>query len=89
MRVESSVGREPSVQSVLIPGDGSYTLTKVGVCQGLQTSTSSCRGSCSPLQREARRESGPGELTASQGAELGLELGLLLGGSCQVGVIQL
>ncbi len=51
--VSSLVGREPSVQGVLIPGDRADALTKVGICQRLQSCSTSCRLTCSALEREA------------------------------------
>ena len=62
---DSLVGREPSVQGVLIAGDGADTLTKVGVCQRLQSCSTSGRLTRSALEREASWEPRPGKLTPS------------------------
>lgn len=73
-----SVGSEPSVESILVAGYGSYTLPQVRIRQAGETLQSGRGAGLSVLESQARGQLTGAQLTAREGSELSLELGLLL-----------
>ena len=75
---QSSVGSEPSVESILVAGDGSYTLAQVRIRQAGETLQSGRTAGLGVLEGEAGGKLTRAQLTAREGSELSLELSCLL-----------